>query len=98
MSKIRVIASIRYAFSTVGRALIVTSGILVVGFGILSLSSFAMNSGMGQLTAIVLSIALIADFLFLPPLLIKLESMSSSIKQKQSPVTDESVPAPVQAD
>ena len=34
--------AVRYAFSSVGRALIVTSVILVVGFSILSLSNFDM--------------------------------------------------------
>jgi hypothetical protein len=62
-----------YAFSTVGRALIITSVVLVVGFLVLSLSSFELNSGMGLLTAIVIAFALTADFLFLPPLLIKIE-------------------------
>ena len=42
---------------------------LVVGFLVLSLSSFELNSGMGLLTAIVISFALLADFLLLPPIL-----------------------------
>ena len=52
-------------------ALWVTSVVLVMGFGVLSLSTFELNSGMGQLTALTIAIALIADFLFLPPLLMK---------------------------
>jgi predicted RND superfamily exporter protein len=62
--------AIRYAFSTVGTALWVTSLVLIVGFGILAFSHFQLNAGMGLLTAITLSLALVADFLFLPPLLI----------------------------
>ncbi|MCU7923837.1 MAG: MMPL family transporter [Candidatus Thiodiazotropha sp. (ex Dulcina madagascariensis)] len=62
--------AVRYAFSTVGTALWVTSLVLVVGFGILALSHFQLNAGMGMLTAITLGLALVADFLFLPPLLI----------------------------
>ena len=65
-----------YAFTTVGRALVVTSLVLVAGFLVLSLSSFELNSGMGLLTAIVITFALAADFLFLPPLLMKLEEKS----------------------
>ncbi len=65
--------AVRYAFVTVGRALIVTSIVLVVGFLILSTSSFELNAGMGLLTAIVIAIALFADFLFLPPILMKLD-------------------------
>jgi predicted RND superfamily exporter protein len=62
--------AVRYAFSTVGTALWVTSLVLMVGFGILALSHFQINAGMGLLTAITLGLALVADFLFLPPLLI----------------------------
>lgn len=63
-------AAVRYAFRNVGMALFTTSVVLVVGFMVLSLSSFELNSGMGLLTAIVISFALLADFLLLPPLLI----------------------------
>lgn len=66
--------AVRYAFSTVGMALWVTSLVLAAGFLVLSQSAFQVNSGMGLLTAIVIAFALIADFLFLPPLLIKLGS------------------------
>jgi predicted RND superfamily exporter protein len=62
--------AVRYAFSTVGTALWVTSLVLMIGFGILAFSSFQLNAGMGLLTAITLGLALLADFLFLPPLLI----------------------------
>lgn len=62
--------AVRYAFSTVGTALWVTSLVLVVGFSILTFSHFKLNAGMGLLTAITLALALAADFLFLPPLLI----------------------------
>ncbi len=65
-----------YAFSTVGRALVVTSFVLIAGFLVLSLSSFELNSGMGLLTAIVIAFALTADFLLLPPLLMKFEEKS----------------------
>jgi predicted RND superfamily exporter protein len=65
--------AVRYAFKTVGRALLVTSIILVTGFLILSTSSFELNSGMGLLTAVVISFALFADFLFLPAVLMKIE-------------------------
>ncbi|MBF0454486.1 MAG: MMPL family transporter [Magnetococcales bacterium] len=65
--------AVRYAFSTVGTALWVTSAVLVCGFFVLTFSDFRLNSGMGLLTAITISFALIADFLLLPPLLMKLE-------------------------
>ena len=65
--------AVRYAFSTVGIALWVTSAALIAGFLVLATSSFKLNSGMGLLTAIVIAIALIVDFFLLPPLLIKLD-------------------------
>lgn len=65
--------AVRYAFSTVGRALLVTSLVLVVGFTILSTSTFKMNSGMAQITGIIIVAALVIDFLMLPALLIALD-------------------------
>jgi len=62
--------AIRYAFSTVGTALWVTSLILIAGFGVLALSGFKINQEMGVLMAITLACALIADFLLLPALLL----------------------------
>ena len=65
--------AVRYAFSTVATALIVTTAVLVGGFSIMAMSSFDMNSGMGKLTALTLTFALIADFLLLPALLMKVD-------------------------
>lgn len=65
--------AVRYAFHTVGTALWVNTLILVAGFSVLAFSAFELNSGMGLLTAITIALALLADFLFLPPLLMKLE-------------------------
>jgi len=65
--------AVRYAFMTVGKALWITSVVLVVGFLVLSLSSFKINSDMGLLSAVVIIMALIVDLLFFPPLLMKLE-------------------------
>ena len=72
--------AVRYAFTTVGKALTVTTLILVVGFLILSFSAFSMNSNMAKLTSVTIVIALVADFIFLPPLLIKVENWRSLIK------------------
>jgi len=68
--------AVRYAFTHVGRALLTTSVVLVAGFVVLAQSHFALNSGMGALTAIIIAFALLADFFFLPPLLMKLEKKS----------------------
>ena len=65
--------AVRYAFNTVGVALVVTTLVLVGGFLVISQSNFLVNSEMGLLTAITIAIALIVDFLFLPPLLLLLD-------------------------
>ncbi len=74
-------AAIRYAFSTVGMALTVTTIVLMAGFAVLSLSDFGINARMGMLTAITIVIALFVDFLFLPPLLLKLEGRKHAINE-----------------
>ena len=66
-------AAVRYAFASVGRALVVTSLILVAGFLVVARSDFALNGNMGWFTAIAISFALIVDFLLLPPLLMRLD-------------------------
>lgn len=71
-------AAVSYAFKTVGTALLFTSITLVAGFLVLAFSSFKMNSDMGILTAITIALALIADFLFLPPLLMILDRKRST--------------------
>ena len=68
--------AVRYAFTHVGRALLTTSIVLVAGFIVLAQSHFELNSGMGLLTAIIITFALLADFFFLPPLLMRLEKKS----------------------
>jgi predicted RND superfamily exporter protein len=65
--------AVRYAFRSVGLALWITSIVLIAGFFVLSQSHFELNSGMGMMTAVTIALALVADFLFLPTLLMKLE-------------------------
>ena len=65
--------AVRYAFNTVGVALLVTTIVLVAGFLVLAQSAFKLNSDMGLLTSITIAFALLADFLFLPPLLMKID-------------------------
>ena len=55
-------------------AMWVTSVVLIAGFLILTLSPFRMNADMGLLTAVTIAFALAADFLFLPPLLMKVDT------------------------
>ncbi|MEO1495073.1 MAG: outer membrane lipoprotein-sorting protein [Pseudomonadota bacterium] len=71
--------SVRYTFRSVGMALFVTTLSLVAGFAILAQSGFAVNGDMAKLTAITITLALIADFLLLPSLLIWLDKRSSEM-------------------
>ncbi len=77
--------AIRYAFSTVGTALWVTSIILIAGFGVLALSAFKINQEMGVLMAITLACALVADFLLLPALLLMADRTQHSHEGNISP-------------
>lgn len=67
--------SIRYAFQTVGVAIIVNTVVLTSGFMILTLSAFKINVELGLLTSLSIAFALILDFLFLPALLLLVERM-----------------------
>lgn len=62
--------AIHYSFQNVGQALWLTTFILAAGFSILILSDYRVNGEMGLMTAITIVIALVADFLFLPALLL----------------------------
>ncbi|MBO3699514.1 RND family transporter [Roseivirga sp. E12] len=70
--------SVRYAFSTVGQALLVTTFVLVAGFLVLAQSNFGLNSDMAKITTIIIIMALVLDFLMLPALL-----MLSPVKRSQ---------------
>lgn len=84
--------AVRYAFSTVGVALWVTTLVLVSGFLVLAASDFNMNAHMGMFTALTIGIALIIDFLFLPALLISVEETNEEanvlVSTTGQPVTD----------
>jgi predicted RND superfamily exporter protein len=71
--------AVRYAFHTVGTALVTTSVVLIAGFLVLTGSPFELNSGMGLLTAITIALALVADFLLLPTLLMKLDTKENHV-------------------
>lgn len=75
--------SIRYSFSSVGRALWITTLVLSIGFLVLSMSSFALNADMGMLCAIIIVTALAVDFLFLPAFLMLFDKNSQDIEQKE---------------
>jgi len=82
------IGAVRYAFANVGKALVVTTLVLIAGFSVLSFSTFSMNSDMGILTAITIGIALITDFLLLPALLIAFEQETKDVQVTHELTTD----------
>ena len=66
-------AAVRYSFNTVGSALVITTVVLVLGFLVLGTSGYRPSSHIGWLSSITLVVALLADFLFLPTLLLMLD-------------------------
>ena len=80
------VESVRYAFSNVGKALISTTIALSLGFFVLATSDFAVNSYMGAMVGMTIVLALIWDFLFLPALLMKVDSraFSTELEKKAS--------------
>ena len=62
--------SIRYAFDSVGMAIVINTFILAVGFGVLTSSTFKLNVDMGLMTILAIVFALILDFLLLPAILL----------------------------
>lgn len=65
--------AIREAYASVGVALWITSCALVTGFAVLASSSFSLTAELGQLAGLVVVLALVADFLLLPALLLWLD-------------------------
>lgn len=69
--------AVRYSFETVGVALTETTILLVLGFSVLTYSSFELNAQNGMMTSITIALALVVDFLFLPGLLIAIDKVKS---------------------
>lgn len=72
--------AVRATFSSVGMALLVTTVGLVAGFAVLAQSGFAVNRDLAFLTAITITLALVADFLLLPALLIWLDKRRETMR------------------
>nr|VFJ77862.1 MAG: hypothetical protein BECKFW1821C_GA0114237_11432 [Candidatus Kentron sp. FW] len=70
--------AVRYAFHSVGVALWVTSVVLIAGFLVLCLSHYSPNADMGIMVAITIALALVTDFLLLPPLLMKWDGLETA--------------------
>lgn len=81
--------AVHYAFDNVGRALWITTFVLVAGFSVLAQSTFRMNAEMGLLTAVTIFIALVVDFLFLPPLLMAIDKRKEKRQTKDKLVNEQ---------
>ena len=66
-------AAVRYAFESVGSAIVANTAIVGIGFAMLGLSTFRVTAYMGLLTSLTILAALAVDFLLLPTLLIALD-------------------------
>ena len=73
--------SVQSALRSVGKALFATTVVFALGFLVFGASGMASNQSLGLLMGITVVIALLADFLFLPPLLIALDGAKESTKQ-----------------
>lgn len=71
--------AVSYAFTHVGKAMVVSTLVLSAGFSVLMLSPFALNADMSRLTVWIIVAALIVDFLLLPALLLKLDKGTNKL-------------------
>lgn len=75
--------AVRYAFRTVGTAILGTTFIVAVGFAMLGLSTFQVTSTMGLLTSLTIVCALVVDFLLLPTLLLAFDRKETEVEMSQ---------------
>ena len=73
--------SVQMAFRSVGRALFITTIVFGLGFMVFGTSGMSTNQALGLLVGITVIIALLADFFFLPPLLMLLDETKETSKQ-----------------
>jgi predicted RND superfamily exporter protein len=71
--------AIRYAFRTVGRAIAITSIVLVAGFSMLGMSDMNITSNTSILTTITVAFAFSIDFFLVPSLLLLIDRPSPAI-------------------
>ena len=84
--------AVRYAFRTVGTAILGTTFIVAIGFAMLGLSTFRVTSYMGLLTSLTVASALAVDFLLLPTLLIAFDRRKSEERDIDPSERSQSMP------
>ncbi len=73
--------SVQLAFGTAGKALLVTTVVFALGFLVFGASGMTTNRALGLLMGMTVIIALVADFLLLPPLLMALDRTKETSAQ-----------------
>ena len=73
--------SVQSAFRSVGKALFVTTVVFALGFMVFGASGMLTNQALGLLVGMTVIIALLADFLFLPPLLMALDGTRETSRE-----------------
>ena len=73
--------SVQSAFRSVGRALLATTVVFALGFMVFGASGMSTNQSLGLLVGITVIVALVADFLFLPPLLMVLDGTRETSRE-----------------
>lgn len=76
--------AIAQVFTHTGPALVITTLVLVTGFGTFAFASFVPNINFGILCAVILSSALVADLVLLPALLLS-NKTKVRVAEKQEP-------------
>ena len=76
-------AALISSFRSVGVAVLVTTVAIGTGFATFAASGFLVNQHFGMLSTLTLASALVADLLFLPPLLLWAERERSVASQRQ---------------
>ncbi len=89
-------AAVRYAFDSVGSAIVANTVIVGVGFAMLGLSTFRVTAYMGLLTSLTIAAALAVDFLLLPALLIAFDRRPVTAREREPqlpPTSSSTAPA-----
>ena len=76
------IEATRYAFKTVGTALVATTLVISANFGMMSFSHYYPNASMGLLTAITVAVAVAVNFLFFVPVLLFIDGRNTPKRSK----------------
>lgn len=77
--------SIQYAMHTSGRAVMLTSLILVSGFSVMLLGSFVSYIYVGLFSAMIMSFALVGDLIFMPAMLYVVDGKNETQNETTNP-------------